>query len=266
MKKAVLLLLGAFSIFLFTSTAFAISLVPGPYEAKYNNFEGFFDNGGNLLNQIVVGAENKGIFSVTNFFKFPAITNPVPWYTAGPGEEVTGYFYDIIVSSITPTADGFDVLSTGGQLDLYLDNKVDFDGTVANATNGQLMVSFEFIAGIIPGDLVTTVNGSVDVLTNPLQGSAFAYLAVIPGSGPWDWYFDGNAVPGVIGEPANADALIQSNFISNNTGVYEDMWSLVSFDPVKGEIVVPEPATMLLLGSGLIGLCGFGRRKFFKKG
>jgi len=49
--------------------------------------------------------------------------------------------------------------------------------------------------------------------------------------------------------------------------VFSDNWFAVSEIQAYGPSTspVPEPATMLLLGSGLIGLAGYGRKKFFKK-
>lgn len=81
-----------------------------------------------------------------------------------------------------------------------------------------------------------------------------------------------SAVSGVSGSGTLADLQFQALTMGtspvnlSNIILLDSNLSDIPFNTSNGSVSsVPEPSTILLLGSGLIGLVGYGRKKFFKK-
>jgi hypothetical protein len=79
-------------------------------------------------------------------------------------------------------------------------------------------------------------------------------------------------IPGVSGSAPIADIQFQALALGtspidlSNVILLDSTLSDISFNTAGASVnAIPEPTTMLLLGSGLIGLVGYGRKKFSRK-
>lgn len=248
--------------------AFPTLIQDEPTKFKLTNFERWITGGNvNDTNWLDQGDVIEGIFNITTISDIT--DSNTTWSDTAGGDELTGHFqFTITGGSMNPALGA--VISFGlGPNDFiraYYATTDNWDpkqtDAVARATDGGLyfeVLGSDLIEGIardvMPG--VTQTNWWYNLTTNNTGYTMVPQLwPEVLGGGPFI-----HPVPGGMHLTGHTSQMYLEGSIYNY-GLYG--WDFRSEDP--GYVFpTPEPATMLLFGSGLVGITGFARRRITKR-